>query len=114
MSEEVLAEDETAKCWLFSKEQIHNSPSVMKGIAFEEVNLLPDRFKKIFYCDGVLQERTARKVSCKFIAEIGQNLMYPATILAINSAKVFLNRYYMVEPLDNSPDKLFQHKVLDL
>jgi hypothetical protein len=37
--------------------------------------------------------------------------MYPPTILAINSAKVFLNRYYMVEPLDNSPDKVFQHKV---
>jgi hypothetical protein len=37
--------------------------------------------------------------------------MYPPTILAINSAKVFLNRYYMVEPLDNSPDKIFQHKV---
>jgi len=85
-------EEETAKTWLFSKEQIRNSPSVIKGVSFEE-------------------ERTARKVSCKFIAEIGQNLMYPPTILAINSAKVFLNRYYMVEPLDNSADKIFQHKV---
>jgi hypothetical protein len=30
-------EEETARCWLFSKEEIHNSPSVIKGIAFEEV-----------------------------------------------------------------------------
>ncbi len=33
-------EEETAKTWLFSKEQIRNSPSVMKGVSFEEVGPL--------------------------------------------------------------------------
>ena len=104
-------EEETAKTWLFSREQIRNSPSVIKGVSFEEVSYV-GQFELISSMnDPFFQERTARKVSCKFIAEIGQNLMYPPTILAINSAKVFLNRYYMVEPLDNSPDKIFQHKV---
>lgn len=62
--------------------------------------------------DSTLQERAARKVACKFIAEVGQNLMHPASIIAINSAKIFLNRHYMVEALDNSADKLYKQKVL--
>ena len=37
--------------------------------------------------------------------------MHPASIIAINSAKVFLNRYYMVEPMDTSEEKNYQHKV---
>jgi hypothetical protein len=59
----------------------------------------------------MVQERAARKAACKFIAEVGQNLWHPASIVAINSAKVFLNRHFMVESLDNSADKLYNRKV---
>jgi len=88
-------EEEIPKSWLFSKEEVQNSPSVRMGITFEE-------------------ERAARKAACKFIAEVGQNLWHPASIVAINSAKVFLNRHFMVESLDNSADKLYNRKLVGI
>ena len=61
-----------------------------------------------------VQEQSVRKTTCKFIAEVGQQLIHPASIIAINSAKVFLNRYYMVEPMDVSTEKLHQQKVVPI
>jgi len=91
----MAGDEETPRRWLFSKEEILNAPSVKIGLSASE-------------------EQAVRKTSCKFIAEVGQQLMHPASIIAINSAKVFLNRYYMMEPMDVSIEKLHQHKLVGI
>mmetsp|Transcript_4367 Transcript_4367/g.12828 ORF Transcript_4367/g.12828 Transcript_4367/m.12828 type:complete len:237 (+) Transcript_4367:269-979(+) len=69
--------------WLFSKDQIKSAPSVKDNFTAE-------------------QEQEVRKFSCTFLTEIGQNLVHPASVLAINCAKVFLHRFYMMECTDLS------------
>jgi hypothetical protein len=51
-------EEEVPKSWLFSQEEIQNSPSVRMGVTFEEVQLRPVnpciclKFKLLFYSAG--------------------------------------------------------------
>mmetsp|Transcript_34944 Transcript_34944/g.54614 ORF Transcript_34944/g.54614 Transcript_34944/m.54614 type:complete len:403 (+) Transcript_34944:124-1332(+) len=71
--------------WLFSAEQIKNSPSRQDNIDFED-------------------ERSRRKSVCKLIAEIGQTVR--ATVTAINTAKVFFHRVFMVQSMEKQNPKL--------
>ncbi|KAJ1479046.1 hypothetical protein T484DRAFT_1815751, partial [Baffinella frigidus] len=66
-----------AKPWIFSAEEIEASPSRQDGMPVEE-------------------EREVRKTMSKLIAIIGQGMVHKkASLLAINSGKVFFHRVFM-------------------
>ena len=70
-----------AKPWIFSAEEIEASPSRQDGMLVEE-------------------EREVRKTGSKLIASIGQGMVHKkASLMAINSGKVFFHRVFMVQSL---------------
>ena len=84
-----------AKLWIYSMDTIRNrTPSRADGIDFEN-------------------ERRLRISAAKFLTELAQSLCHEASIIAIDTGKVFLHRFLMMKSLAtrSSSNRIPYHKV---